>query len=227
MTGSAATGRRGWFITVEGVEGAGKSTQVAVLERALTKALAAIDQPPPLVTREPGGSELGEAIRRLLLDPELPPMAQRTELLLMFAARAEHLEKRICPALQRGRWVLCDRFTDATYAYQGGGRGLPIDWIRSLEWLVQQGQEPDRTLLLDLPVEIGLQRVARRGAPDRIEQEHPGFFSRVRQVYLERSRAQPARFTVLDAGRSPDEVSADVAQWAAAWVQQWAAGTDD
>ena len=227
MTGSVATGRRGWFVTIEGVEGAGKSTQVTVLDQALTKALAAAGQPPPLVTREPGGSELGEAIRRLLLDPELPPMAERAELLLMFAARAEHVEKRIWPALQSGRWVLCDRFTDATYAYQGGGRGLPTDWIRSLEWLVQQGQGPDRTLLLDLPVEIGMQRVASRGGQDRIEQENLGFFTRVRQAYLERSRAQPARFTVLDAGRSVDEVSADVAHLAAVWVQQWVAAQDD
>src|SRR5262249_44155728 len=149
-----------------------------------------------VTTREPGGTAIAESIRRLFLETNSEPMAEMTELLLVFAARAQHLERVIKPALAAGQWVLCDRFTDATYAYQGGGRGLDIKIIASLENLVQRELRPDVTFLLDAPVEIGAARVAERGASDRLESEQQVFFQRVRDCYLQRARAEPQRFRI-------------------------------
>jgi dTMP kinase len=185
--------RPGRFITLEGVEGAGKSTQLGLAREFLSAAGREV-----LATREPGGTSLGEALRALLLEPRPQPMDADSELLLMFAARAEHLAKVILPALARGQWVLCDRFTDATYAYQGGGRGIPSERIRALEDWVQRGLQPDLTLIIDVPVEIGLRRVHGRGPRDRFEQEHRAFFERVRGSYLARCAASPQRCRVID-----------------------------
>ncbi len=190
----------GRFITVEGVEGAGKSTQLPFIHEVLSKA-----GPEVVITREPGGTEIGESLRDLLLEPRADPMASDTELLLMFAARSEHLAKLIRPALDAGRWVLCDRFTDATYAYQGGGRGIPADRIAILEDWVQGGLRPNLTLVLDVPVSVGMQRVHARGGHDRFEQEKTRFFERIRNTYLERARSQPKRYRVVDASGTIEE----------------------
>jgi dTMP kinase len=184
----------GKFITVEGIEGVGKSTNMDFIHRQLLAAGKTV-----VVTREPGGTPLGEAIRGLLLDPEYTGMDVNCELQLMFAARAEHLAKVIRPALERDQWVLCDRFTDATYAYQGGGRGIDTGTIASLEQLVQGDFRPDLTLLLDVPVEVGLARANRRGSLDRFEQEKVEFFRRVRQYYLDMARQHDGRYRVIDA----------------------------
>lgn len=181
------------FVTLEGVEGAGKSTQKA----ALCDWLRAHDVP-FIETREPGGTPLAEEIRRLLLHTENDPPTVLTELLLMFAARAQHLETRIQTALAAGSWVICDRFTDATFAYQGGGRGCPWDWIEMLESLVQGTVRPDTTIIFDVPVEVGLARAAARSQADRIEREEAAFFERVRDAYLRRADADPRRFVVVD-----------------------------
>jgi dTMP kinase len=188
--------QRGSFITIEGGEGVGKSTNVAFVAGLLRAA-----GHEPVLTREPGGTALAEAIRALLLEPREEPIAGMAELLLVFAARAQHLAEVIEPALAAGRWVLCDRFTDATYAYQGAGRGLGIDAIAALERLVQGERRPDLTLLLDAPVAIGRERAHARGALDRFEQEQQIFFERVRQGYLRRAALEPARFRVVDAAR--------------------------
>lgn len=202
----------GRFITLEGIEGVGKTTQVPVVAAALrARGVEVIE------TREPGGTVLGEGIRALLLDRTLPAMELLSELLLVFAARAEHLEKVIRPALDAGRWVVCDRFTDATYAYQGGGRGLPHASIAVLERLVQRGLEPDLTLLFDAPVEIALGRAKSRGEGDRFEAERTEFFARVRATYLDRARAAPARFRVVDATRAAASVSAGLHGLLADW----------
>jgi dTMP kinase len=184
----------GRFITVEGIEGVGKSTNIAHI-RGLIEA-AGIDV---VITREPGGTPLGEAIRGLLLDPRYTGMSPDCELQLMFAARAEHLAKVILPALAQDRWVLCDRFTDATYAYQGGGRGIAAEKIARLEQWVQGDFRPDLTVLLDVPVAIGLARAGNRGALDRFEQEQLGFFERVRQAYLDLAAHHDGRYRVIDA----------------------------
>ena len=162
------------------------------------------------MTREPGGTPLAERIRELLLAPSEERMAVDTELLLMFAARAQHLAEVIRPALTRGAVVLCDRFTDATYAYQGGGRGLSVERIAQLEQFVQGELHPDLTLIFDLPVEIGLARAAARGRLDRFEQEGRGFFEAVREAYLQRAAQAPQRYRVLDAGQSLAQVQADI-----------------
>lgn len=196
---------RAAFITVEGVEGAGKSTCLQLVESRIRAHGHQV-----LVTREPGGTPLGEAVRELLLGHRHDGMGDDTELLLMFAARAEHLHARIEPALADGRWVLCDRFTDATYAYQGYGRGIDLARIAALEAWVQGGRRPDITLLLDLPVELGLARAARRSTPDRFESQALAFFQRVRAGYLALAEAAPERFRVIDASLDPDAVSAQV-----------------
>ncbi|MFW5453555.1 dTMP kinase [Thioalkalivibrio sulfidiphilus] len=196
---------RGRFITLEGAEGVGKSTQIQALQAFLESRGV-----PLLVTREPGGTPLAERIRELLLSRDHPPMHPDTELLLMFAARAEHLRTRILPALEAGTWVLCDRFTDATYAYQGGGRGLDPARIAVLEDWVQGPVRPDLTLLLDVDVRTGLARARGRGEADRFEQEAVDFFERVRQCYLERARAEPARYRVINAGQSLEAVTRDL-----------------
>ncbi|TRO25201.1 dTMP kinase [Ectopseudomonas mendocina] len=195
----------GLFITLEGPEGAGKSTNREYLAERLRE--RSIDV---LLTREPGGTPLAERIRELLLDPSDEPMAADTELLLVFAARAQHLQQVIRPALARGCVVLCDRFTDATYAYQGGGRGLSIERIAQLEQFVQGELRPDLTLIFDLPVEVGLARAAARGRLDRFEQEGRGFFEAVRQAYLQRAAQSPQCYRVLDAGQTLVQVQADI-----------------
>ena len=198
----------GRFITMEGIEGVGKSTQVARLSAALTA--LGIDH---VVTREPGGTPLAESIRQIVLTAREEPMSPAAELLLMFAARAVHIANLVQPSLRSGTWVICDRFTDATYAYQGGGRQLRMDHIRELESMVQGALRPDLTILLDAPVEEALARARRRnaGAPDdRFERERSEFFERVRSVYRARAAAEPARIAVVDAARSIDEVGADI-----------------
>ncbi len=195
---------RGHFITLEGIEGAGKTTQREAVADCLRG--AGLDV---LITREPGGSDIAERIRALLLDPGNAGMHGDTELLLMFAARAEHLHRRILPALDAGTWVVCDRFTDATYAYQGGGRGVPAARIAMLEQLVQGDRRPDLTLLFDLPAEVGLSRARGRSAPDRFESEALHFFERVRESYLARAGAEPGRIVCIDAARAPQKVAAD------------------
>lgn len=197
---------RGRFITLEGIEGVGKSSNLAFVRECLEVRGVTVE-----VTREPGGTEVAEAIRELLLSPQLPAMHPHTELLLMFAARAEHLERRIRPALAQGRWVLCDRFTDATYAYQGGGRGLDRARIAALEDWVQGALRPDVTLLLDAPVEVGMARAKRRSAEDRFEREAVAFFERVRAEYLRMAACEPGRYRVIDAARPLKAVRAELA----------------
>ena len=196
---------RGRFITVEGGEGVGKTTNLAYI-RATLEAAGKIVR----VTREPGGTPVAEQIRGLLLDPLNKGMSADCELLLVFAARAEHLARTIEPALAAGEWVLCDRFTDATYAYQGGGRGLSQRRIAELETMVQGPLQPDLTLLLDVPVHIGLARAGERGSLDRFEQEEAAFFERIRRAYLERASAAPERFRIIDAGAALDQVHAQL-----------------
>lgn len=202
----------GRFITLEGIEGVGKTTQASVVVDTLRARGIDVVQ-----TREPGGTALGEGIRALLLDKTLPAMAPTTELLLVFAARAEHLDKVIRPALAAGRWVVCDRFTDATYAYQGGGRGLPLATIATLETLVQQALQPDLTLLFDAPVDLALGRARARGEGDRFEAERAEFFGRVRAAYLDRARAAPARFRLIDAAQDLERVAATLRELLARW----------
>lgn len=192
---------RGKFITVEGIEGAGKSSSLAYIRELLDSA-----DRKHVFTREPGGTELGEAVRRLLLDHKHSGMGNDAELLLIFGARAEHIERVINPALEAGTWVLCDRFTDASYAYQGGGRGIDRARIGSLEQWVQGDLRPDLTLLLDLPVETGLARAGNRSEPDRFEVEHRSFFEGVRKAYLEIAEREPERVKVIDASLSIDQV---------------------
>lgn len=193
------------FITVEGIEGAGKTSCMDLLERRIRERGHQV-----LVTREPGGTPMGEDLRQLLLGHRHDGMADDTELLLMFAARAEHLHAKIEPALAGGSWVLCDRFTDATYAYQGYGRGIDLQRIAALETWVLGERRPDLTLLLDLPVEVGLERAGRRSTPDRFERQALTFFDRVRQGYLSLAAAAPGRFRVVDAAQSLDQVSRQV-----------------
>lgn len=191
----------GLFITLEGPEGAGKSTNRDFIASRLRERGVEV-----LLTREPGGTPLAERIRELLLAPSDESMAVDTELLLMFAARAQHLDRVIRPALEAGQVVLCDRFTDATYAYQGGGRGVSMARIAELERFVQGSLRPDLTLVFDLPVEVGLQRAAARGRLDRFEQEDRSFFDAVRQTYLERAAQAPERYRVIDAAKSLADV---------------------
>lgn len=206
------------FITFEGIEGAGKSTQVNTVAACLAK-----QDIPYILTREPGGTQLAEAIRKLLITPTEVAMAPTAELLLMFAARAQHLEEVIWPALEQGVWVLCDRFTDATYAYQGGGRELPLAPIATLEALVQKETKPDLTLLFDIPVELGLKRAAKRAALDRFEQQEIAFFERVRNVYLARQQQDPKRFLLIDGARALNEVTEMVTCEFTDMLEQWLA----
>lgn len=196
---------KGKFITVEGTEGVGKSTNMAFIEQWLKDAGKEL-----VITREPGGTELGEKLRAVLLDAKEQSMSDDTELLLMFAARAQHLHEVIIPALEAGKWVLCDRFTDATYAYQGGGRGIEMARIAQLEQWVQGDLRPDMTLILDLPVDEGLERAGKRSAPDRFELEKHDFFNKVRDTYLARAKAQPERYQVIDASPAIPQVQASI-----------------
>lgn len=194
---------RGRFITFEGIDGAGKSSQIAAVVALLQARGGEVEQ-----SREPGGTPLGERLRELLLHEA---MNLETEAMLMFAARREHLAARILPALEAGKWVVCDRFSDATYAYQVGGRGLARDKFEALEAWVHPGFQPDLTLVFDLPPEVAASRVAGAGAaPDRFEREQRDFFERVRAAYLERARQAPQRICVIDANRPPEVVGAEI-----------------
>lgn len=203
MTQPGTAAGRGRFITFEGIDGAGKSSQIAAAVSMLQARGIMVEQ-----SREPGGTPLGERLRELLLHEA---MDLETEALLMFAARREHLAARILPALEAGRWVVCDRFSDATYAYQVGGRGLARDKFAALEAWVHPGLQPDLTLVFDLPPAVAAARVTASGArPDRFEREQRDFFERVREAYLERARGAPARIYVIDADRPPERIRAEL-----------------
>ncbi|MDH3400609.1 MAG: dTMP kinase [Chromatiales bacterium] len=207
------------FITVEGIEGVGKSTHMAFIQQWLEARGVKVE-----TSREPGGTPLAEQIRDLLLSPRTENMPEMAELLMMFAARSVHLENRIRPALEQGRWLLCDRFTDATFAYQGAGRGMDTDRIAELEEAVQGDLRPHLTLLLDAPVEVGLGRARARGEADRFELEAVEFFRRVRQGYLARAKADPGRVRIVDASGSLEQVQADLVEvLEKAWAQ-WQTG---
>ena len=196
------------FITVEGIEGAGKSSNIAFIKQQLLAAKKNV-----VVTREPGGTPLGEQIRDVLLSHRNDGMAVDTELLLMFAARAEHLACVVRPALEAGQWVLCDRFTEATYAYQGGGRGIPEQRIAELEEWLQGALRPDLTLLLDVPPALGLERAGRRNANlDRFESEQLAFFERVRADYLRQAEVHRDRYCVIDATQELSTVQVHISQ---------------
>ncbi len=197
--------KRGVFITLEGAEGAGKSSNLSFINDFLRS--RNIDL---IVTREPGGTPLAEEIRSLLLTPRSERICANTELLLIFAARAQHLQHLIEPSLRSGQWVLSDRFTDASFAYQGGGRQMNMDTISQLERMVQGDLRPDLVILLDVPVEIGMRRVLKRGALDRFEQENIAFFERVRESYLQRAKAMPDSYAVIDAKQSLAKVQQDI-----------------
>ncbi len=196
---------RGKFISVEGIEGVGKSTNMDVLVHRIEAAGHKV-----LTTREPGGTPLAEDIRDILMNRGDEPVPGIAEVLLMFAARSFSVNNVIRPALEAGTWVVCDRFTDSTRAYQGGGRGISLEAIDQIANLVHGDAWPDVTILLDAPVEVGMERAGKRGAPDRFEQERNEFFERVRQCYLEIAEAEPERFVVLDTARDIDEVRADM-----------------
>ena len=207
---------RGRLLTFEGGEGAGKSSNLALTAAFLRERGVQVE-----VTREPGGTPLAEDIRHLLLAPRDETMAADTELLLMFAARAQHLAARIRPALEQGVWVLSDRFVDASYAYQGGGRGVAMARIEALEQWALNGLRPDLTLLFDVPVEVGLARAGRRGSLDRIEQEDLAFFQRIRDTYLARAGAEPDRFRIIDAARPLPQVQAALVALLEECWEQW------
>ena len=196
---------RGKFITFEGIEGVGKSTNIAAFVERIEAAGHKV-----LTTREPGGTPFAENIREILMTRSDEPVPEIAELLLMFAARSFNVENVIIPALDAGTWVVCDRFTDSSRAYQGGGRGLPMETVDRLADWVHGDTWPDLTILLDAPVEIGMARAGSRGAPDRIEQERHDFFERVRECYLQIAAKEPERFVVLDTTRSIEEIKCDV-----------------
>jgi dTMP kinase len=199
--------KRGLFITIEGGEGVGKSTNIEFIKTTLeAKGI------PCIVTREPGGTPLAEEIREVLIKNRDEHVVTETELLLMFAARAQHLYQKILPALDAGIWVISDRFTDATYAYQSGGRGVPSEKVALLENFVQGDVRPDLTLLLDAPIEVGMARAKSRGKLDRFEEEAAEFFNNVRNNYLSRAEAEPDRFNIIDATQSLALVQADISR---------------
>lgn len=197
---------RGKFISIEGIEGVGKSTNMDVLVQRIEAAGHKV-----LSTREPGGTPFAEEIRDILMNRGDEPVPEIAEVLLMFAARSFNVNNVIIPALDAGTWVVCDRFTDSSRAYQGGGRGIPMETIDTVADWVHGDTWPDVTILLDAPVEIGIERAGRRSAPDRFEQERHEFFQRVRECYLQIAANEPNRFVVIDTTRSIDEVRADVA----------------
>lgn len=207
--------RAGRFITVEGTEGVGKSTNMAYVKDWLEAKGHEV-----IHTREPGGTPLAEEIRELLLSKRDESVDSHTELLLMFAARCQHVYTKIQPALERGVWVLCDRFTDASYAYQGAGRGLGFDKLKELENWSLGGFKPDLTLMLDLPIELGLERAQKRGPVDRFEEEKIEFFSKVRQGYLDIAQAEPERMKLIDARGTIDEVQQQIKQTLELFYQQ-------
>ena len=195
------------FITLEGCEGVGKSTALTYIADFLSQNNVDV-----VLTREPGGTDIGEGVRNILLTKTVEKMTADTELLLLFAARAQHIAQVVRPALRKGQWVVSDRFTDASFAYQGGGRGVPTSFITQLADHVQADTTPDLTILLDAPVEVGLSRLQQRGKKDRIEQEDVDFFKRVRTVYLERAKSEPKRFAIINADQSIEQVQTDIAK---------------
>lgn len=197
--------KKGKFITLEGGEGVGKTTNLSFIRQFLENQGISV-----VVTREPGGTALAEKLRHLLLENQGEAISEKTELLLMFSARAQHIHNVINPALKRGDWVLCDRFTDATYAYQGGGRGVDTHLISWLEQFVQAGLQPDLTLLFDAPVELGMQRAKKRGDLDRFENEQLSFFNKVRAAYLEQAQQHSQRIKIIDAAQALDVVQKDI-----------------
>lgn len=197
--------KRGKFITIEGQDGAGKSTNVSVIKEYLENSDISF-----VHSREPGGTPLGETLRELLLNSKDNSIGNKAELLLIFAARAQHIQDVIEPALAGGQWVLCDRFTDATFAYQGGGRGMSLSEIAELEQHVQGSLRPDLTLLMDIPVELGESRAGQRSEPDRFELQQRTFKQNVRDCYLDRANKEPARIKVVDASKSFENVKAQV-----------------
>jgi dTMP kinase len=197
--------QKGCFITLEGIEGVGKSSSLEFIQNYLQSVAIPLE-----ITREPGGTPIAEAIRRLLLAHHDEKMAVDTELLLLFAGRAQHMATQIRPALEKGYWVVCDRFTDASYAYQGAGRGVPEERIALLETWVQEQLRPNKIILLDAPVELALQRAKARGKPDRFELENQGFFNRVRSCYLERAKRFPEQYCVIDASLTQSQVYAQL-----------------
>lgn len=204
---------RGRFITIEGGEGAGKSTaQSYIAEKLEAQGLAVV------CTREPGGTPLAEAIRHTLLSLEGEAPVELAELLLVFAARAQHLAKVIEPALAQGKWVICDRFTDATFAYQGSARGLSYETITMLERLVQGDQRPDAVVLMDLPPALGMKRARARGDLDRFEREDQAFYDRVRAGYLRRAEMNAARYRIVDASQSLEGVRRDLSELIGQWI---------
>jgi dTMP kinase len=205
----------GRFITIEGGEGAGKSTAQLRLRATLESRGISV-----VCTREPGGTPLAESIRQTLLDVEGEAPVEMAELLLIFASRAQHLAKVIEPALAAGKWVICDRFTDATFAYQGAARGLSNELISTLERLVQEGRQPDAVILMDLQPQIGMERAKSRGALDRFEQEQHHFYERVRSGYLARVEENPARYTVIDAEQELQSVYNELDRLAERWISE-------
>ena len=198
--------KKGIFITLEGGEGVGKSTNMIYIKQLLEDAGISV-----VTTREPGGTEFAEKIRQLLLENRDEVVSEHAELLLMFAARAQHIHHQIQPALSRGQWVLCDRFTDATFAYQGGGRNMDVKMIEWLEDKVQGTLRPDLTLLLDAPIEVGMDRAGKRGKLDRFESEEHSFFKRVRATYLQRAEQNPQQIKLINAAQSLTDVQSEIA----------------
>lgn len=205
----------GRFITIEGGEGAGKSTALAYLKNALERRGLSV-----VCTREPGGTPLAESIRQMLLSVDGEAPVEMAELLLIFACRAQHLAKVIEPALAEDKWVICDRFTDATYAYQGAARGLPADLISSLEQLVQGTRQPDAVVLMDLQPQIGIERAKSRGTLDRFEREQLHFYERVRSGYLARAQVSPNRYTIIDAEQELEKVHDQLNNLAESWLNE-------
>ncbi len=204
---------RGRFISFEGGEGVGKTTQIQRLAEFLRERGL-----PVVVTREPGGTTVGERVREILLDRNLPAMHHDTELMLMYAARVEHVRALIQPELAAGHWVLSDRFADASFVYQGVGRGIPAERLAALDEWALQGFRPDLTFLLDMPVEMGMARARKRAALDRFEAEDLTFFARIRQGYLTRAATEPERIVVIDACGSEDAIAQAVRQHLVAWL---------
>lgn len=196
---------KGLFVTVEGGEGVGKTTNLEFIISYLKDNGISV-----VSTREPGGTNLSEEIRELLLKPREEKVVEETELLMMFAARAQHLNQKILPAIEQGDWVVCDRFTDATYAYQGGGRGMSVEKIELLETLVQGNLRPNLVILLDVPVDIGMERAKKRGELDRFETEKLDFFQKVRNVYLQRAESQPKSYRIIDASLPLEDVQQQI-----------------
>lgn len=196
---------RGRFITIEGTEGVGKTTNIEYIKQWLDDhAISYVS------AREPGGTPLAEEIRQVLLANREEKVCSKAELLMMFAGRAQHIDQVIEPQLAKGNWVLCDRFTDATYAYQGAGREMGDELIKSLETMVQGAMRPDLTLVLDVPVELGLERAGNRSEPDRFEREKTDFFNRVRQAYLSMATNNPTRYKIIDASQSLEHVQLQI-----------------